>query len=157
MVEPNAHDIFFDNLAHEVRYSHHIRCKLTPTRYMCSQTLSQLGLTDEVYRMLHVLGILEFMQHETPTFERITLEFLSSIECKLKPTWDGITQMHTGTLTFRLFNVERHLTLEELGGILHLPVFGPKVIPETFNPAGLWGEITGCGGYEAKSAKASHI
>ena len=86
--------------------------------------------------MLHVLGILEFMQHETSTFERQTLEFLSFVECKLKPTWDESTQIHTGPLTFRLFNVERQLTLEELGGILHLPVFGPGAIPETFNPAG---------------------
>ena len=86
MAEPNANDIFFDNPAHEVRYSHHIQRKLTPKRYMCSQNFSQLGLSDEINRMLHVLGILEFMQHETPTFERITLEFLSSVECKLKPT-----------------------------------------------------------------------
>lgn len=58
-----------------------------PTRYLCFNTLSQLGLTKEIDRMFHVLGMLEFMHCEAPTFERTTLEIFSIIEFKLKKEW----------------------------------------------------------------------
>ena len=47
---------------------------------MCELTLIDLGLTYEVDWMFHVIGLLEFMHFEAPTFERITLEFLSILD-----------------------------------------------------------------------------
>ena len=77
---PNPHNITFDNPEQERRYQIHRKRKLTPTRYMCEHTLNALGLKIEVDRMFHVLGMLEFMSLEAPTYERITLEFLSTLE-----------------------------------------------------------------------------
>lgn len=54
---------------------------------MCEQTLHDLGLKIEIYRMFHVLGMLEFMSLEAPTYERITLEFLSTFEFQLEKRW----------------------------------------------------------------------
>lgn len=57
----NPHNIVFDNPEQEQWYSIHRKRKLTPTRYMCEQTLHDLGLKIEIYRMFHVFGMLEFM------------------------------------------------------------------------------------------------
>lgn len=81
---PNSHDIIFDNPKHERRYSSHVKRKIPPIRYLCSDTLFQLGMSKELDRMFHVLRMLEFVHCEAPTYERITLEFLSTIEFKLK-------------------------------------------------------------------------
>lgn len=91
--QPNSHDIIFDNPEHERRYSSHVKRKITPMRYLCSDTLAQLGLSEELDMMFHVLGMLELMHCETPTYERITLEFFSTIKFKLKKGWTGTTMV----------------------------------------------------------------
>lgn len=85
-----------------------------PTRYLCSNTLSQLVLSEEIDKMFHVLGMLEFVHCEVPTFECITLEFFSTIEFKLKKEWIGTTMYYFGTMEFRLYNVNHELTVEQL-------------------------------------------
>ena len=73
ILHPNSHDIIFDNPEHEKCYSSHVKCKITPTRYLYSDTLAQLGMSEELDRMFHVLGMLEFVHCEASVFERITL------------------------------------------------------------------------------------
>lgn len=51
---------------------------------MCEQTPHDLGLKIEVDGMFHVLRMLEFMSLKAPTYERITLEFLSTLEFQLE-------------------------------------------------------------------------
>lgn len=130
---PNSHDIIFDNSEHERRYSSHVKQKITPIRYLCSDTLFQLGLSEELDRMFHVLDMLEFVHCEVPTYECITLEFLSTIEFKLKRSWTGTMMYLGGTMTFRLYNVDHELTVEQLGEILRLPLYGPEVVPDSFD------------------------
>lgn len=50
---------------------------------MCERTLTDLGLKYEIDRMFHVISLLEFMHFEAPNFERITLEFLSTLDFQL--------------------------------------------------------------------------
>jgi hypothetical protein len=107
--------------------------------------------------MFHTLGMLEFMQLEAPTFARITLEFLSTIEFKLKNRWNGTEKEYYGTLQFRLFNTDMELSVDELGSILKLPIVGPRAVPDTFVPAEFWTAITGNTKYFSKWAKASDI
>ena len=85
---------------------------------MCEHTLNALGLKIKVDRMFHVLGMLEFMSLEVPTYERITLEFLSTLEFQLEKRWIDTTRYYLGTLRFRLFNNYHELSVEELAGIL---------------------------------------
>lgn len=54
---PNPYNIAFNNPEQERRYSVHVKRKLTPTRYMCEQTLNDLGLKIEIDRMFHMLGM----------------------------------------------------------------------------------------------------
>lgn len=117
---PNSHDIIFDNPEHERRYSSHVKRKTTPMRHLCYDTLAQLGLSEELDKMFHVLGMLEFVQCEAPTYERITLELFSTIEFKLKKGWTGTTMCYGDTMHFRLYNVDHELTVEQLGYYLFL-------------------------------------
>jgi len=110
---------------------------------MCEHTLNALGLKMEVYRMFHVLGMLEFMSLETPTYERITLEFLGTLEFQLEMRWVNTTRYYFGTLRFRLFNNYHELSVEELAAILRLPLNEPGAVPDGFSPKDFWIAITG--------------
>lgn len=127
---PNAHGILFEEPDHHDRYVILAQRKLIPTRYMCDATLDELGLKEEVHCMFHNIGMLEFIQFEAPTFARITLEFLSTVEFKMRRRWTGSEMEFYGQLTFRLFDEDHELSVEELGGILRLPVSGPGA-PQT--------------------------
>jgi hypothetical protein len=85
------------------------------------------------------------------------LEFLSTIDFKLKNRWNRTEKEYYGTLHFRLFNTDMELTVEELGRILKLPIVGPGAVPDTFVPTEFWTAITSNNKYVSKGAKASGI
>jgi len=124
---------------------------------MCEKTLTDLGLKLEVDRMFHVLGMLEFMSLEAPTYERITLEFPSTLEFQLEKRWVNTTRYYFGTLRFRLFNNYYELFVKELAAILRLPLNRPGAVPDGFSPKDFWIAITGRMDYSSKGAKASGI
>ena len=107
--------------------------------------------------MFHVLGMLEFMSLEAPTYERITLEFLSTLEFQLEKRWIDTTRYYFGTLRFCMINNYHELSVEELAGILRLPLYGPGAVPDGFSPKDFWIAITGRTDYTSKGAKASGI
>jgi hypothetical protein len=45
---PNAHGIIFEDDDHVERYKTHLKRKLVPTRYVCDDTMSALGILDDV-------------------------------------------------------------------------------------------------------------
>lgn len=59
----------------------------------------------------------QFVKMKYPTYERITLEFLSSIEVHVIDG-QGCTE---GKITFRLFNKEHHMTLAQFNMIFGFP------------------------------------
>jgi hypothetical protein len=153
----NNHGILFDKQEHQERYAILAKRKLIPTRYMCDATLDELGLKEEVHRMFHTIGMLEYMQFEAPTFARITLEFLSTVEFKMRRRWTGSELEFYGQITFRMFDEDHELSVAELGSILKLPVSGPGTPPDTFSAVEFWQAITGKTGYNPSSGKASGI
>ncbi|KAI5441424.1 hypothetical protein KIW84_010772 [Lathyrus oleraceus] len=62
-----------------------------------------------------------------------------------------------GQITFRLFDEDHKLSIEELGSILRLPVSGPGTPPDTFSAIDFWRAIIGKSGYNPSSGKASGI
>lgn len=62
-----------------------------------------------------------------------------------------------GTLRFRLFNNNHKISVEELIGILRLPLYGPGAVPNGFSPKDFWTVITGRTDYTSKGEKASGI
>ena len=155
--DDNPHGITFADPKYKQRYDVLVQRKLLPTRYICESTLVKLGLKDEVFRMFHNIGMLPFMLFEAPTFEGLTLEFLSTVEFKLKHKWNGTEMGYYGDLEFCMFGNQHKLTVEEVGAALKLPSSGPGAPPETFPAAEFWEAITGKAGYNPSSAKASGI
>lgn len=74
------------------------------------------------------------MSLEVPTYERITLEFLSTLEFQLEKRWINTTRYYYGNIRFRLFNNNHELSVEELTGILRLLLYGPGAVHEVFAP-----------------------
>lgn len=56
-----------------------------------------------------------------------------------------------------MFDEDHELSVEELGGILTLPVSGPGAPPDPFSAIDFWRAITGKSGYNPSSGKASGI
>lgn len=85
---------------------------------MYEQTHNAFGLNTEVDKMFHVLEKLEFMSLKAPTYEHITLEFLSTLEFQLVKRWINTTRYYFGTLRFRIFNNYHEVSVEELADTL---------------------------------------
>lgn len=124
---------------------------------MCEKTLHGLGLKIEVDRMFHILGMLEFMSLEAPTYKRITLKYFSTLEFQLEKRWIDTTTYYFGSLRFRLFNNYHELSMEKLAGILRLPLYGPGAVLDGLSPKDLWIAITWRTNYTSKGDKASDI
>ena len=154
---PNVHDIIFEDGEHIARYKAHLKRKLLSTRYICLVDMSALGILDDVSMLLNNLRILEFMHHDAPTYERITLEFLSTLSFKLEKEWNGSAMDYFGTLNFRMYNEDHSMSVIQLGQCLRLPLVGPGATPSEFNPVAFWTAITGLPQYNPTSAKASWI
>ena len=58
---------------------------------------------------------------EYNTYERITLDFSSTLVVNLLKTWDASVRGTTGTLKFLLFNEKYEMSMEALGKNHHLP------------------------------------
>lgn len=110
----------FEDDSQEKRYTTLVKRRITPSRYVCENNLSTLGLKVKIDRIFHLIGLLEFMQKEAPIFECITLEFLSTLDSKLQRKYIDGTRYYYGTLKFWLFNQDHELNVEELE--VHPPI-----------------------------------
>jgi hypothetical protein len=91
-----------------------------------------MGIFDDVVQLYNTGGILNFMFNEVPTYERLTLEFLSTMDFNLEIQWNGSSTEYFGTMTFRLYNEDYSLSLIELGQCLKLPLVGHGMVPSDF-------------------------
>src|SRR3954466_10294079 len=152
--EGNNHGITFRLDTHRQRYNAYLRRKNLPTRYVCDVTTDCLGITTEIHRMFHALGLLRLIQFEAPTFERLTYEFLSIFEFEMKLRTNRLEPEHYGTLKFRMFDIDHELSLDDFGQALRIPSSGAGRAPNSFNPETFWIAITGRESYCPKGAKA---
>lgn len=84
------------------------QCKIVNTRYLDNNALEVLGLKDNVYWMLDMVGWVEFMKLKSSTYIHITLAIISSVKANILSE-EGCDQ---GCITFHLFNTEHRLKLE---------------------------------------------
>jgi len=71
--------IKFKDDAQRTRFEKLSKCTIMATRYADESCLRTLGLFDSVDWMLKQIGWSHFLTLRHPTYERITLEFLSSL------------------------------------------------------------------------------
>lgn len=82
------------------RYHKLFKRDILATRYPDDASLRALGLFDSVRWMLNNLGMSHFFSLTSPTYIRLTYEFLSSF-CYTTPLGGSLT---TNTAYFRMFN-----------------------------------------------------
>lgn len=149
----NPYGIEFRNNEQRDRYNMLVKRKIFATRYVDDSALQTLGLLDDIRWMFDRVGWNYFMSLKSPTYVKLTLEFLSSIETQV------ITgrECDKGRVAFRLFNNEHVLTLSEFNAIYHLPDGGARRLSKDFSDHGFWNDISGKVTYQAALAKASNI
>lgn len=81
------------------------------------------------------------MKKEVPTFERITLDFISTLYFKLKNKYINGIKYYYGTLKLYLFNQNQKISVEELRHILQFPIYGSGDVPKEFDAKSFWCSI----------------
>lgn len=127
---PDLSNVVFcenDDGAQQTKYLDFYARSVVPTKYVDTDSLDILGLTESVTWMLNNTGLYDLTTQPTPTFEPLVLEFLSSFSYSTPS--DDLFQ--TGTINFRMFNREYHLDQEEVAALLNFPR-GEKCLLQTF-------------------------
>ena len=106
--------IEFKDDAQRTRFEKLSRRTITATRYADETCLRTLGLFDSVDWMFNQIGWSHFLTLRHPTYERITLEFLSS----LTYTYAQRIRHGFGGTSFRLFGKDYLLSHNEIGNLL---------------------------------------
>ena len=88
--------------------------EIQSTKWACPTILNQLGLTNDFNLLCNRVGLLPFVFQDTPTYRRLTLEFLSTLKhtvgiyYRTEEEYEG-----SDIITFRLINQEYNMTLTE--------------------------------------------
>lgn len=151
----NPYGIEFKDREQRDRYNVLVKRKIVNTKYLDDQVLETLGLADDITWMLDNVGWSTFAHTRYPTLIGPTLEFLSSLNADILQG-EGCEE---GRITFRLFNNDHVLNLEEFNSIFSLPVGGDRRLPIAFRAGSFWNEISaiGAGAYDSSKAKASAL
>lgn len=132
---------------------------ITAARYADETCLRTLGLFDSVNWMFNQIGWGHFLTLRHPTYERITLEFLSS----LKYTYAQRVRKGFGGTSFRLFGQDFLLSHNEIGNLLQFQTSlqssdgVPSQGPWTTEYGQFWKRLTGALATSAEGNKASRI
>lgn len=99
------------------RYLKFYKCSVTPTRYADESCLCKLGLLGNVQWILDRLDLTHLCSLNDATYERLTLEFLSSFTY-YTPMVD---QYSSSMVRFIIFNRDYELSQDTLGDMLYFP------------------------------------
>ncbi|KAJ1406078.1 hypothetical protein SESBI_25333 [Sesbania bispinosa] len=80
---PNTHGIVCKDQMQKDRYDNLVKRKIVTTRYFDENALATLGLLDEVKWLIDRVGWNQFLTIKSPSYEKLSLEFLSSVEAKV--------------------------------------------------------------------------
>ena len=86
-----------------------------PTRFVDIDCLRDLGLLESVQHLLQNFNLWTLCSQPQPTYENLTLEFLSSF-CYITP--NGPTNQLTGAVRFRIFGTEYDFSQNAFGRLL---------------------------------------
>ena len=107
--------IRFRDEAHRDRFNRIKNREVKATKWACPIILNQLGISDDFNLLCNRAGLQNFVYNDVPTYRRLTIEFLSSLQSTVK-LWQG-----EDTICFRLMNNNYNLTLDEWCACFNLP------------------------------------
>lgn len=116
----NPYDISFKDETQKARHNTLVKRKVVNNRYLDNNLLEVLELNDGIFWMLKQVGWTAFVNIKYPTYIRLTLEFLISIEVSVLYR-EGCVEGH---IFFRLFKTKHQLNLEQFNTIFNLPYGG---------------------------------
>ena len=96
--------IRFRNELKHARFDRIKNREVKATKWACPIILNQLGIYDDFNLLCNRAGLQTFVYNNVPTYRRLTIEFLSSLQSTIKQ-WQG-----EDTISFRLMNNNYTLT-----------------------------------------------
>ena len=84
VLPPSTRGLIFANDAHKVKYESLCSRLTSEQKFLHVESLQTLGLYENMQTLLGNLGLLHFVERKCATFDRLTLELLSS----LRVEWD---------------------------------------------------------------------
>ena len=149
----NGHGIFFQDEEQKLRYASLHKRVILPTRYLDENSLNTLGMLEDMTAMLRHIGWTTFTSFINPAYERITLEFLSSVSAEILQG----KNCEEGLIKFRLHNTDYTLELAELNAIFGFPSGGERRYPRIFNEHAFWCRLSTTSQFVSSDSKESHI
>lgn len=122
---------------------------INPTRFPHDGTMARLNMKQDIISLFKNIGLQHFITCSWPTYERLTLEFLSSLNAN--------DLEHGNMIQFRMHNMEFQLSLDELSDIYQFPKGGLRKHHQDFKANTFWPEITGERALNIKFAKSTAI
>lgn len=114
--------IRFKNEAHRDHFNKIKNREIKATKWACHVTLNQLGISDDFNLLCNRVGLQTFVFHDAPTYCRLTIEFLSSLQSTIK-AWHGKDK-----ISLRLMKNNYSLTLDEWCSCFGLPNNDPNAL-----------------------------
>ena len=102
VLPPSTRGLIFANDAHKVKYESLCSRLTSEQKFLHVESLRTLGLYEDMQMLLGNLGLLHFTERHCVTFDRLTLEFLSS----LRVEWNGTYRGEIVDISFRMFNTD---------------------------------------------------
>ena len=80
--------IRFRDEAHRERFNKIKNREVKATKWACPIILNQLGISNDFNLLCNRVGLQNFVYNDVPTYRRLTIEFLSSLQSTVKQ-WHG--------------------------------------------------------------------
>ena len=77
-----------------------------------------MGMLDDMLTLINRLGWAEYITMQCISYDRLMIEFLSSLHVD----WDGTFAGHEVVISFHMFNVDHRMNLRMFNELLKLPV-----------------------------------
>jgi len=103
ILPPSTRSLIFVNDAQKLKYES-LSARLTSEqKFLHVESLQSLGLYEDMQTLLGNLGLLHFVERKCVTFDRLTLEFLSSLRVEWNRTYRG----EIVDISFRMFKTDQ--------------------------------------------------
>jgi len=140
VLPPSTRGLIFANDAHKTKYESLCGRLASEQKLLHADSLRTLGLYDDMQLLLENLGLSHFAERHCVTFDRLTLEFLSS----LRVEWNGTYRGEIVDISFRMFNTDHRLSLRGFNNLMHFPNHPDSFcdVPQRWKPDPAWLSIT---------------
>lgn len=111
---------------------------IIPTQYVDNETLTTLGLKNDVDMLLNNVRLHYLMLSGFTLFVNLTLKFRFTLEVKSykvpdDPTDEALKLKTTYTMSFQLHNSDYKIPIKTMKDIFHIPADGECDVPKYFN------------------------